>query len=60
MWVKKDKGMIAVTCSECLRTFPVANVISGLNETECDFCSCPVKFEVIGESASASAGEASP
>jgi len=50
VWVKKDKGLIAVTCSECLRTFPVLKVTSGLNETECDFCSCAVRFEVIGES----------
>jgi CheY-like chemotaxis protein len=59
VWVKKDKGLIAVTCPECLRTFPVVNVTRGANETECDFCSCTVKFEVIGETGMASATDAS-
>jgi len=59
VWVKKDKGLIAVTCSECLRTFPVLNVTRGPNETECDFCSCTVKFEVIGESGVISASDGS-
>jgi CheY-like chemotaxis protein len=49
VWVKNDKGTIAVTCSECLRTFPVSNVTKGMNEAECDFCSCIVHFEIIGE-----------
>jgi hypothetical protein len=44
-----NKGTIAVTCSECLRTFPVAGVSKGVNEAECDFCGCMVKFEIIGE-----------
>lgn len=48
VWVKNDKGTIAVTCSECLRTFPVSNVSKGDNEAECDFCSCTVHFEIIG------------
>ena len=50
VWVMNHKGTIAVTCSECLRTFPVANVTKGVNEAECDFCSCKVRFEIIGES----------
>lgn len=49
VWVKNDKGMIAVSCSECLRTFPVANVAQGVNKAECDFCGCMVHFEIIGE-----------
>lgn len=49
VWVKNDKGTIAVTCSECLRTFPVSNVAKGVNEAECDFCCCLVRFEIIGE-----------
>ena len=49
VWVKNDKGTIAVTCSECLRTFPVSNVAKGVNEAECDFCDCIVHFEIIAE-----------
>jgi Response regulator receiver domain len=49
VWVKNDKGTVAVTCSECLRTFPVSNVSKGANEAECDFCSSMVRFEIIGE-----------
>ena len=49
VWVKNDKGTIAVTCSECLRTFPVSHVLRGANESECDFCSSVVRFEIIGE-----------
>jgi CheY-like chemotaxis protein len=48
VWVKNSKGMIAVTCSECLRTFPVLDALAGINEVECDFCSCVIRFEVIG------------
>jgi CheY-like chemotaxis protein len=49
VWVKNDKGTIAVTCSECLRTFPVSSGLKGINEAECDFCSCVIRFEIIGE-----------
>lgn len=49
VWVKNDKGTIAVTCSECLRTFPVVEALHGVNEVECDFCECSIRFEVIGE-----------
>lgn len=51
VWVKNNKGTVAVTCSECLRTFPVSGVSKGTNEAECDFCGCMVKFEIIGETA---------
>lgn len=47
--MKNDRGTFAVTCSECLRTFPVSDVSKGVNEAECDFCSCVVRFEIIGE-----------
>jgi hypothetical protein len=47
--VKNDKGTIAVTCSECLRTFPVSAVLKGINEAECYFCGCVIRFEIIGE-----------
>jgi CheY-like chemotaxis protein len=49
VWVKNDKGTIAVTCSECLRTFPVSDVSKGTNEAECDFCSSIIHFEIIGD-----------
>jgi len=49
VWVKNDKGTIAVTCSECLRTFPAPDALAGVNEVECDFCSCVIRFEIIGE-----------
>jgi CheY-like chemotaxis protein len=51
VWVKNDKGTIAVTCSECLRTFPVSDVSKGTNEAECDFCSSVIRFEIIESSA---------
>ena len=49
VWVKNNGGTITVTCSECLRTFPVTDVSKGMNEAECDFCGCIVHFEIIGE-----------
>ncbi len=49
VWVKNSGGTFAVTCSECLRTFPVSDVSKGLNEATCDFCSCVVRFEIIGD-----------
>lgn len=49
VWVKNDKGTIAVTCSECLRTFPVSDAIKGINEAVCYFCDCVIRFEIIGE-----------
>jgi hypothetical protein len=49
VWVMNNKGTIAVTCSACLRTFPVAGMSKGVNEAKCDFCSCMVRFEIIGE-----------
>lgn len=55
VWVTNDKGTVAVTCSECLRTFPVADVHKGRNDAECDFCSSLVRFEIIGEHTSIAA-----
>lgn len=49
VWVKNDKGTVAVTCTECLRTFPIAEVHKGHNEAECDFCACSVHFELMGD-----------
>jgi CheY-like chemotaxis protein len=60
VWVKNDKGTLAVTCSECLRTFPVLNALSGINEVECDFCSCMIRFEIIGEHAGANSAALPP
>ena len=51
VWVKNDRGTVAVTCSECLRTFPVSGVAKGDYEAECDFCGCTVRFEIIGDQA---------
>ncbi len=47
VWVRNDKGLVVVTCSECLRTFPVLAISAGINKAECDFCSSIVSFEVI-------------
>jgi CheY-like chemotaxis protein len=47
VWVKNDRGMIAVTCTDCLRTFPVERPTHGLNEATCDFCSSTVHFEIV-------------
>lgn len=49
VWVKNAKGTLAVTCSECLRTFPVSDAIKGVNEAECDFCGSHIRFEIIAE-----------
>jgi CheY-like chemotaxis protein len=49
VWVKNDKGFVAVTCTDCLRTFPVLDAIKGVNTVECEFCRCPIKFEIIGQ-----------
>jgi CheY-like chemotaxis protein len=49
VWVTNDKGTVAVTCSQCLRTFPVSAARKGDNEAECDFCSCVVRFEIIAD-----------
>ena len=47
VWVKNDKGVVAVTCTDCLRTFPVLEAINGINTVECVFCSCVIRFEII-------------
>jgi CheY-like chemotaxis protein len=47
VWSKNDKDMVAVTCSACLRTFPVAHATKGLNEALCDFCASRVHFEIL-------------
>jgi len=49
VWVRNSKGTVAVTCTECLRTFPVENPPEGINEVSCDFCSCQIRFEIVGD-----------
>jgi CheY-like chemotaxis protein len=48
VWVKNNKGTIAVTCTDCLRTFPVPDPIDGVNTVQCEFCPCKIRFEIIG------------
>jgi CheY-like chemotaxis protein len=48
VWVKNDEGIVAVTCTDCLRTFPVASALDGVNIAECEFCACSIRFEIIG------------
>jgi CheY-like chemotaxis protein len=47
VWVKNDKGSFVVTCPECFRTFPMAEVAVGKNKVECDFCTGLVQFEIL-------------
>ena len=49
VWVKNNRGTLAVTCTECLRTFPVPHASNGINEADCDFCGSLIRFEIIGE-----------
>lgn len=45
--VKGDADYIAVTCSSCLRTFPVpAPLPDGVHTAECDFCATAVSFRI--------------
>ena len=46
VWVKNGKGIVAVTCTECLRTFPI-EATGGISSVECEFCSCVVRVEII-------------
>ena len=36
-----------MTCTDCLRTFPVQNASKGVNEVTCDFCPANIRFELI-------------
>lgn len=49
VWAKNDRELLAVTCSQCLRTFPVVRASKGLNEADCDFCASKVQFEIVSE-----------
>jgi CheY-like chemotaxis protein len=49
VWAKNDKGLIVVTCSSCLRTFPVTQAVKGMNEADCDFCNRRIEFEIVSE-----------
>jgi CheY-like chemotaxis protein len=51
VWAKNDREFLPVTCSECLRTFSVAQAGKGLNEADCDFCASKVQFEIVSEQA---------
>jgi CheY-like chemotaxis protein len=45
--VKGDVEYIAVTCSSCLRTFPIPAPLSvGIHTAECDFCATTVSFRI--------------
>jgi CheY-like chemotaxis protein len=48
IWVQNSNNVVVVTCTECLRTFPVLSAPKGVNEVECDFCSCMIRFEIVG------------
>lgn len=49
VWVKNDLGLIVVTCTQCLRTFPVDEAAKGFNEAKCDFCQSAVRFEIVSD-----------
>jgi CheY-like chemotaxis protein len=49
VWAKNDEDMIAVTCTSCLRTFPVARTATGVNEAGCEFCGSQVEFEIVSK-----------
>jgi CheY-like chemotaxis protein len=51
VWAKNDKELLAVTCTQCLRTFPVSQAAKGLNKADCDFCGSRVEFEIMSEQA---------
>ncbi len=52
--VKGDSGYILVTCSSCLRTFPVAAPLpDGVHTAECDFCETVVSFRITKTSGGA-------
>jgi CheY-like chemotaxis protein len=48
IWIQNSTESVVVTCTECLRTFPVASAPNGVNQVECDFCSCLIRFEIVG------------
>jgi CheY-like chemotaxis protein len=47
IWVKNSGDIVAVTCTDCLRTFPVAGSTAGINVVPCDFCPAQIRFEII-------------
>lgn len=49
VWINNSQDMVAVTCPECLRTFPVTEYPAGINEVECYFCPSLIRFEIVGE-----------
>ena len=51
VWIPlSDANYVAVTCSSCLRTFPVpAPLPIGAHTVECDACEAPVSFHITDE-----------
>ena len=49
VWITNDLGLIVVTCTQCLRTFPVDEAAKGFNEAACDFCQSVVRFEIVSD-----------
>ncbi len=49
VWVSNAQGTVSISCTDCLRTFPVIHGLKGDNEAQCIFCGCIVHFEIIGE-----------
>ncbi len=48
--VKGDAGYIAVTCTSCLRTFPVPLPLpDGAHTAGCDFCETEVSFRITAD-----------
>lgn len=47
VWMRNDKGIVVVTCPQCLRAFPVLGLSTGMNEAACHFCSSLLSFEVV-------------
>jgi CheY-like chemotaxis protein len=49
LWIpRRDAGYIVVTCTDCLRSFPVEDTSTGteVHETECPSCGVTVKYLV--------------
>jgi ribosomal protein S27E len=48
VWIPRGESKyVAVSCTNCLRTFPVHMPLArGTHNVTCDFCSSPVKFRL--------------
>lgn len=47
VWIQNGKERVAITCPECLHTFPLLNPVTRISTAECDFCSSEVHFEPL-------------